>query len=255
MSTLSILLWVAGPFLESLVLMRAVRGGYLQRYRVFYAYVSWVLVCDLSLLLIYKTLPGQYAYFYWSSELFSVAMGCGVVWEIYSVALAHYPGAARMARNVLLFLFVVTFSRVMVFAANEGRWLPGATTLETEREFRIVQFAMLAGLTFLLMHYAVPLGRNLKGIIAGYGLFLASSLVQLTLRQGMGERFQTWWQYIQPASYFLILAIWCASLWSYGPNPNPARKARLELDYDSLTNRTRTRIESARRLLARSLRS
>jgi hypothetical protein len=43
---------------------------------------------------------------------------------------------ARMARSVLLFLFIITMSRIVVYAANNAKWLPGKTTLETEREFR-----------------------------------------------------------------------------------------------------------------------
>ncbi len=163
---LSSVLWILGPILESLIVVRAVRGNFLKEYKLFYCYIIWVFLRDLSLFAVYHSWPKAYAYDYWYSQFFSVLVGCGVVWEIYRVALANYPGAARMARSVLLFLFIITMSRIVVYAANNAKWLPGKTTLETEREFRIVQALVLIGLLALLAYYAIPAGRNLKGIIS-----------------------------------------------------------------------------------------
>src|SRR5215467_10978348 len=226
----TMLLWVAGPVLELLVILRAIHGKFLKEYKLFYFYIAWVLVCDGCRLAVFHYWPQAYSNIYWYSQLFSVLVGSAVVWEIYKLALANYPGAARMARSVLLFLFVITMTRIVVYAINEGRWLPGQTTLETEKEFRIVQFALLAGLVLLLAHYAIPTGRNLKGIILGYGVFVAASLVQLTLRNSLGESFQSLWQFVQPATYLLVLAVWCVTLWRFEPSPNSASECRVELD-------------------------
>src|ERR1700751_320486 len=133
---LSFVLWILGPILESLIIIRGVRGNFLNEYGLFYLYVLWVFVRDLSLFVVYYVWSSGYAYVYWYSQLFSILVGCGVVWEIYRAALGSYSGAARMARSVLLFLFVITMSRIVVAAVNSGKWLPGQTTLQTEREFR-----------------------------------------------------------------------------------------------------------------------
>src|SRR5258708_21542659 len=115
---LSSVLWILGPILESLIVVRAVRGNFLKEYKLFYFYIIWVFLRDLSLFAVYHTWPTAYAYDYWYSQFFSVLVGCGVVWEIYRVALATYPGTALMAPSVLLFLFIITISRILVIAAN-----------------------------------------------------------------------------------------------------------------------------------------
>jgi hypothetical protein len=250
---LTMLLWVAGPVLEVLVLLRAIHGKFLGKYRLFYFYVAWVLVCDGFRLAVFRYWPQAYSNTYWYSQLFSVLVGGAVVWEIYRLALANYPGAARMARSVLLFVFLITVTRIAVYAINQGHWAPGQTTLETEKEFRVVQFALLTVLMLLLAHYEIPTGKNLKGIVLGYSVFVITSLVQLTLRNNLGESFQAVWQFIQPATYLVVLSVWCVALWRFEPTPN-SPECRVEEDYHSLVGTTRRRLRDIRSHLTRSVR-
>jgi len=45
---LSSVLWILGPILESLVVVRAVRGNFLKEYKLFYSYIIWVF-CGICL--------------------------------------------------------------------------------------------------------------------------------------------------------------------------------------------------------------
>ena len=251
---LSTALWVIALALESALLVRAIRGNFLKHYRFFYLYLGWVLVSDLSLIPFYYLLPKTYGYAYWSSQYFSLFVGCCVVWEAYKVALARYPGVVRMARNVLPYLFILAITRIFVKAWNSPNWIPGKTTLETERDLRIVQVTLLIGLVALFAYYAVPLGRNLKGIIYGYGLFIATNVLHLTLRDSLGDSFERSWVHIQPLCYLFVLLIWCVSLWSYAPIPQPTTEPALEADYESLVAATRRKLHSARSYVLKGMR-
>jgi len=251
---LSTALWVTALALESALLLRAFRGNFLKHYRFFYFYLGWVLVSDLALIPFYYLLPKIYGYAYWSSQYFSLVVGCCVVWEAYKVAFARYPGAARMARNVFLFLFILAITRIFVKAWNSPNWIPGKTTLETERDLRIVQVTLLIGLVALFAYYAVPLGRNLKGIIYGYGLFIATNVLHLTLRDSLGDSFERSWVHIQPLCYLFVLLLWCVSLWSYAPIPQPTTEPALEADYESLVAATRRKLHSARSYVLKGMR-
>jgi hypothetical protein len=242
----SISIWLIGVVLESALVVRAVRGGFIRNYRFFYSYLCFIFVRDLCLLGIYVFAPKAYAWSYWGTELASVLLGCGLVWETYRIALAGYPGAARMARNVLPLLFILTIGRILVEASISPNWIPGRTPLETELDLRIVQAALLFGLVILLAYYAIPLGRNLKGIVYGYGLFLASNLTGLMFRGALGNHFQRVWQYFQPGSYLAVVLIWCWALWSYTPVPQPEREPSLEADYEALLAATRGKLRVLR---------
>ena len=250
----STILWVAALVLESALLLRAFQGNFLKQYRFFYLYLGWVLVSEVSLMLIYYLLPKMYGYAYWGSQYFSLIVGCGVIWQAYKVALTRYPGAAHMARNMLLFMLIVTFTRIFVKAWNSPNWIPQKTTLETERDLRVVQVALLIGLLALFSYYAIPLGRNLKGMIYGYGLFISTSVVHLTLRDYLGESFQRYWLYIQPICYVSVLLVWCVTLWFYAPIPEPETEPRLEADYESLVAATKSKVQLARSFLLKGMR-
>lgn len=246
-------LWATAVVLESALLLRAFKRNFQRHYRLFYLYLSWVLISDLSLMAFYYLMPKIYPYAYWASQFLSVVIGCCVVWETYSLAFARYPGAARMARSVLPFAFILAVTRVFVKAWNRSNWLPGHSTLEAELDLRIVQGVLLIGLLALFAYYAIPLGRNLKGIIYGYGLVIATSVVNLTLRDYFGDSFQHVWQYIQPVCYVFALLVWCASLWSYAPIPAVTADLSFEADYESLAAATKRKLHSGRRHLFKGM--
>ena len=251
---LSSLFWVTGLVLESILLVRALLGNSLKYYSLFYLYLISVLLPSACLFAIYHLWPNFYPPAYWFTQFLNILLGCALVWQVYKVALAQYPGAARMARNVLAFLFILAFTRIFVKAWNSPNWIPGRTTLETERDLRIVQLVLLIGLVGLFASYAIPLGRNLKGIIYGYGLFTATSVAHLTLRDYLGDSFQRAWQYIQPICYLAVLVVWCLTLWSYAPIPQPTTQPRLEADYESLIAATKRKVRSARSYVLRAMR-
>lgn len=251
----SISIWLVAIVLESVLLIRAVRVGFASQYKFFYSYLTFVLARDLCLLVLYCWFPKAYAWSYWYTELFNVFLGCGVVWESYKTALAAYPGAARMARRALPILFIFVTARIVVHASLRANWIPGRTTLETEVELRWVQVALLLGLVVVFAYYAIPLGRNLKGIVYGYGLFLVAHLAGLILREDLGSKFQSAWRYIQPGSFLIILLLWGVTLWFYNPMPQGQGRLNLEKDYEALVTATKSKLRIIRDFTSKAVRS
>ena len=247
-------LWLTCLGLEALLLVRAVQGGALKYHRFFYLYLTCILVRDVSLVPVYYLWPKNYGYAYWYSQFLIVVLGCGVVWEVYKLALAPYPGAARMARNTLSFLFILATSRIFVKAWNSPRWIPGSTTLETERDLRVIQLALLIGLAVLFAYYAIPLRRNLKGIIYGFSLFVAASLIHLTFGNYLGDKFRFIWPYCQPLAFIFVLLIWCKTLWSYETTPELETNSHFEVAYQSLASGTKRQLRAAQSHILKAIR-
>src|SRR5260370_25346934 len=99
---LGLTIWWSGFALELLLLVRGFEGKLLARYPVFYVYILFVWMQSLLRFSIYHTRPQLYLPVYWITEYSGVLIGCGVVFEIFRVGLAAYPGTARMARNLLV---------------------------------------------------------------------------------------------------------------------------------------------------------
>jgi len=252
---LSLIIWWSGIALESILLVRGLQAKLWARYPVFYAYILFVWLQSLLRFSIFHSRPQYYSAVYWITEGLGVLVGCAVVFEIYRVGLAAYPGTARMARNLLGFIFVLASTKALVGTWNDPRWWLISTTMDLEQALRIVQALAVAALIVLFFFYSIPFGRNLRGVLLGYGFFIAESVIWLTLVPLAGAKFHQFWYQLHPASYFVILGVWLAHLWSYFPSPEPKRPVRLEEQYQRVAAATAQRLREVRGYLAKAVRS
>jgi hypothetical protein len=245
-------IWWGSIALESLLLARGFRSGLAGRFPVFFSYVAFVLMQDLICLSTYSN-QRLYNYSYWTTEFLCVLVGGAVVFEIYKVGLQSAPGTARMARTVLAFIFALALAKAITNAWIDPRWWLQASTLEIERALRAVGALSIFALIALFLFYAIPFGKNLRGILLGYGLFIAVRLITLVFVSEQGKDF---WFYAYSASYPVALCIWLGHLWSYNESPAAESLAgRLEADYQRVAAATLRRLQSARGQLARAVRS
>jgi hypothetical protein len=242
------IIWWSGILLEAVLLVRGARQHLLSRYTIFYSYVLFVFVQEFVRLSAYRWFPRDYSVVYWTTEFVGLVIGAAVVFEIYKVALRCFPGTARMARNLLLLVFAAVFAKALVAVpVSLGSWFTQPFEY-LERDLRIVQGLAILALVSLFVWYVIPFGRNLKGILTGYSVFVAMSVVQLTLLPYLPPYIRQLWSYLQPISYLLVLVFWTCSLWSEHVVSEPRSSMQLENDYESLVASTRGRL---RRLRAR----
>ena len=216
-------IWLAGICLEALLVFRIWRAGNVRAYPLFFSYVVFVLVQEILSWFVAHVYPSFYPGLYWSTEAIGLFAGCALVLEFHWIALAQFPGVAKLARIVLMSAFWLTGARVLL-AVTVGS--PGWSTLfivELERDMRFVQSIAILALLLLFLIYRVPIGRNLRGIILGYGLFLGINIVNLTYLERFGGTVRFIASGIQSFAYFFALCVWIVFLWSYSPQPSAGR--------------------------------
>jgi hypothetical protein len=179
-------------------------------------------------------------------------IGCGIVLEIFRHVLRPYPGAEKFATAVGLVTFSAIFAFAFLYRLLAPDWSPSGTVIELERDVRTVQAIFLFGIFAVISYYQIPIGKNLKGMTAGYGLYILTSLVTLAVRSYAGPQFNNVWNVIQPLSYDASLLVWVVSMWSYHPNPVPDAAIRLEEDYEALAARTKRALGTMRSRLAKA---
>ena len=249
-------IWWACMAVEVLLLARALwgRGKLLRRYPAYYAYLSFVWMQSLLRFSVYQARPQLYPKVYWITEWLGVSVGCAVVFEVYRVGLRAYPGTARLARNLLAFVLLLAFVKATVETGNNPQWWSATPAFDLELALRVVQALALVALVALFLFYAIPFGRNLRGILLGYGLFLGESVVWLSFVPRTSESFRAFWSHIHTSSYFVVLVVWVLHLWSYAPNPEPKAAVLLEEQYQRMAATTSRKLQEARGYLAKAVR-
>lgn len=240
-SVLAHVIWFGTIALEVCLLGRALRTELFTKFPVFYSYVLFVLLQSLTRLMVYHWHAAWYLKVYWYTEFISIFVGSGVLFEIYWRGLAPYPGTARLARNVLAFVFVFAVGKALLGATRGHLWWPSQTTAELERNLRGFQAFAILALVILLLAYSIPLGRNLRGIVMGYGLLIVTSLVSLTALAYLGAAIEHVWSYSQQFFYLLVLLIWTVALWTVSPQQGLAASTEGQPSYGEVELKTRER--------------
>jgi len=245
-------IWWVGIGLAFFVLLGGYRAKLLLKYPFFYSYAACVFVASTLLYFLYHSqLPvASYDAWYWSAEFLTLVVGYGILLEILNHALGPYPGAAKFARTIGVIAFGIVVCFAWLYPRLFPQWSPG-TSVEFERDLRTVQALFLGGLLVVVSYYRIAISRNMKGLIAGYGLYIATSLVTLALRSYAGISFDTFWKIAEPLSYDISLLIWLVALRSYSPTPVPDSGINLDADYQELVARTRSAVRSHFRKTAR----
>jgi hypothetical protein len=188
---------------------------------------------------------------YWVTEFLGFILGCWLALEIYRVALADYPGTAKMARQILLFLFAMALAKAAAALWADPGLLLESTPLQVERALRTAQAIAIVALVTVFASYSIPFGRNLRGILLGYGLFIGGRVICLTFLPPQGHHF---WFYAYSASYTVTLGLWLGYLWSYEPSAAPMARVELEQDYQRTAAVTRRRLQEASEYLRKAVR-
>ena len=237
--------------IEVVILVRSIRCKTFAKYSIFYTYLLTVWVTSLYLLIAYTATRSLYALFYWRLQFVTLALGCGVIVEISRHVFARHVSLDRFARWVAIVTFGAIFLVFAIHVAFLPHWKPVANPAELERNLRIAQAIALLTIVFLTGYYRIEIGKNMKGLILGFGVYVGASIISLTLRLFIGIWFSPVWKIIGPFSYTAALLIWMVALWSYEPAPASPPEP-MEVDYRRLAGRTRQALGSIQEQLDRT---
>src|SRR5229473_5272152 len=246
-----ILRWTANSAVI-LLLVRSTQGRLYRRYPTFYFYLGSVLIVSLLRFAVFTFRPSSYPALYWYTQYFAATIGYAVILEIYSQAFKKYRGAVRVANGLLLCILAAVILKIVAGAVSGSGWSPGETMAALERDLRALQAALLLVIIALLAYYKIPAGRNLTGIVVGYSFYVAASVVSVGFGSLPGSGPRPGWRSALPIAYLAALSIWCFTLWSYHPNPEPSPGSKIERNYKVFSEQTKRILARARSYLKMS---
>jgi hypothetical protein len=206
-----------GHFISLSLLLRAIRTRMWLRYPFFYFSLTFSLLAAICLTIIGTRNIVVYACWYWNLQFISMFVACGNIVEVLRLGFVRVSEAVSFARVIGGALLLTVLSFAVFYAALGPKGPHGQYHVLFERNFRLIQALFLLLLSVGIFYFAIPLGRNLRGIFLGYGVYIGSSLISLALESHFPRSFVLAWMLIQPLSYVLSLVIYLFSLWSFEP--------------------------------------
>ncbi|MBV8733121.1 MAG: hypothetical protein JO336_25205 [Acidobacteriia bacterium] len=250
---MSLVLGWGGTALLAVILGRMARERILVRFPYFSAYLGAVLASSVLLICFEPSSSHAYLVAYWISEFVTAALSFGIAWEGYAKVLAPYPGMRKMARSILgiVFLSVGTKSVVGLSGADLRNRIVAIG--EFESDLRLFEALSLLALVALVVHYRIPVGRNVVFMISGYALYLGIRVASLNVLLDLGLIFRPWLNLLLQCAWNSAAALWCVGMWSYAPAREPV--APIESDYERNCEETIRALGELREYVVESWRS
>jgi hypothetical protein len=242
-----------GNVLQLAIIYRAARTGLFRSYPYFYSYI----ISTMSVVVVwvaYLLRPGSPQTWYWPVQLLTLILGCGVILEILDHVLAPYPGPAWFSKLATILAFVLASLIAVVFSFKKAGWFSSLALEALERNLRSVQALLLFVILLVISYYRIPIGKNMKGMALGYGVYVGTSLFARAFQAYGSALPAAMLQFVQAISFLTALTIWMVALWSYYPNPVPDSRVALQADYELLLSRTRRALHATRSYLGRATR-
>jgi hypothetical protein len=207
--------WFCSSLIEGMILVRSIERKSFAKYSLFYAYIFFLLGMSLFLRIASTSIPSLFVRFYLPLEFVNSALGCGVIFEIIRHAFAGHENLKRLARRAAALVFGMIFLELGVLSLLLLRWNPAKYQIHLGRDLLLAQAAGLIAIILLTGYYGIEVGRNMRGIILGFGVYLGAILICPPLRVFFDGQFSLAWRIVQISAYLAALSIWAVALWNY----------------------------------------
>jgi hypothetical protein len=252
---LTTLIWWSGILVDALILVRGMQTGLLRKYALFYFYIACMFSVEALRFCSYRFAPQLYPTVYWNSETVIILASYAVVAAIYKRALADYPGIARLGRNFLCLVLVAALLSTVSFYVRGRFETWNAATAVLGKDLRYIEGFLLLALIWLLRHYHIAMGQNLRGLTLGYGFFLATDILSRGILFLLPNNpFSVFLRRVLPVTYLITLIIWCVMLWASLPDPVRELDSEINRDYEALVGKTHAILKRVREMFMRFFR-
>jgi hypothetical protein len=220
-------LWIAPvPVFVSLAAVM-VRRRLHKTMPLFFALTIFQLVDFAVLFVCYHQAQSDYFYAYWTMAALEIAIGFGVIYEIFTSVFRPFEGLRELGAVLFRWAAVVLVIFAVLMACS-GTPVPGqritSAVLNLDRSIRVMQ----CGLVLLMVLGSSYLGLTWKhkifGIAAGLGINAAVDLIVVTVLANLGQDAANSVRLAKMASYNLAALMWMGYIYAGATERRPAKQ-------------------------------
>ena len=233
--------------LEGLLLWRLSKRGLASRYPHLSVFVLYRFFGDAILFPINLYRPDWFAEAYWRLEAITLTLQFLVNWEFFRGFFSRRSTLHDIARKTLLAVAAAALPAFVWLSWSQTSSAPYSYahfSPAVEQYFCLAQAILLLTPASLVLYYRVPLGRNLRGLCLGFGIYLLARSLDFASLQ-VFRSFAPYWRLLTPTTFITMMAVWLWAFWGYAPAPeqprlNKAQRSQWKAEWQDLWRRTMT---------------
>lgn len=230
--------------LEGLLLWRFSKRRLWSRYPHVAVFVVFDLLCNITLFPVYRYKQDLFAEVYWRIAAISLFLRFLINWEFFR-GLFGRSTLRDIAWKVLLTVELGALPAVLVLGWSQAtsiHYLYLHLPPVVEQYFCLAQAILLLTPAAVAWYYRIQLGRNLRGLCLGFGIYLLVRSVNFASLQ-VFHGFAPYWRLLTPTTFIIMIAVWLWAFWEYDPrqeqaSPDEAQYSQWKSEWQHLWNRT-----------------
>jgi len=207
-----------GVFFESLLFWRLWKM--VSRYPYLFAFVLYSLVRDVILFPISWYRPNWFAEVYWRTEMISLFSRFFVNWEFFRGTFPQRSALHEIAWKALLAVELGVLPGILLLSwgqASSLHHLYRYLSPVFEQYLSLAQALLLLAPAAVARYYRVAMGRNMRGLGLGFGIYLSVCSINFAGLQVL-HGFVPYGRLLSPAAFIGMNAIWMWAFWDYRPS-------------------------------------
>lgn len=211
-----------GATLEGLLVWRLLKRGLLGRYPYFSGFVCYDLVRTLAGVAAAHFWWDWYAWMYWMTEAISLFLRFLIIWEVVRALFLPKSVLRCLAWKILLSVMAFLLPVLLALSWRQAALIHfhyGMVPPIFEQYLSLAQALLLLTVVAVARYYGLPLGRNVRGLVFGFGLYLSLCAMNFASFQVV-HGFLPYGQVLSPVTYVGLIAYWLWAFWEYAPSPD-----------------------------------
>jgi hypothetical protein len=187
---------------------------------LFYSYVTYSFAATLALYGIFWFAPGTYAHAFWINYLINALAEFAVLIEISDSIFKPFIVIRNLGRAITL---LISVGLGVVYILPTILWSPrrSIALLDFALRASVTKAIILAVLFYVAQHYGSQLGKNVRGLMLGFSIYVAMNVAIMASAKAFGSMLfaRLFWVMV-PLAFALCLLVWTISLWEVAPLPS-----------------------------------
>jgi hypothetical protein len=207
-----LVLTVVGTGLQAVLCLLLIVRGFYRQFPFFFASVSLSVIATIVLLIVSNNIR-YYAFVFWPSDALGIFLAFFALNEALRSVFRNFL-SMRWFRwlfpGIGIVMIAVAILRILLLP-RPAFSLFTTTILGLEIAVGFLQFGIFSLFIILVRLFHLRWGQHAAGIVFGYGVSAAGSLVPFLLRSEFGTKFDPVVRIAPPIAYIIGVAIWLAT--------------------------------------------